>query len=192
VRSASSEPLLAQTEQRRLVELARETVRRGLDGDLGWLPRPHTLTSPLLEQRATFVTLRRQEELLGCIGSIEPRRILAHDVVANARAAAFDDPRLPAVTRTEFTVMSVKVSVLGPMEPLDVSSFTELERSIRAGDGLLISDRRRRATFLPSVWSQVPDAGTFLAMLWQKAGLRPRAWSTAIEIWRYETLEFGD
>ena len=56
--------------------------------------------------------------------------------------------------------MSVKVSVLGPLEPLDVASFEQTESAVHAGDGILLTHRRHRATFLPSVWEQVPDADT--------------------------------
>ncbi len=192
MRSASPERGLTRAEQSHLVELAREAVARGLEGDRRWMPQLHALSPALLEQRASFVTLRRDDELLGCIGSIEPRRVLAHDVSSNARAAAFDDPRLPPVTHTEFVAMSVKVSVLGPLEPLGTTSFEQTEQSVEVGEGILVADERHRATFLPSVWQQVPDRDTFLAMLWQKAGLRPREWTRTLQVSRYTTLEFGD
>jgi AMMECR1 domain-containing protein len=44
-------------------------------------------------------------------------------------------------------------------------------------DGLIISDGLRRATFLPSVWAQLPDKSHFVEHLMQKAasdiGLNP-------------------
>jgi AmmeMemoRadiSam system protein A len=118
---------------------------------------------------------------------------LAHDVAANAAGAAFADPRLPAVTRDDFAEMSVKVSVLGPLERLAVGSIDELRSVLHVGtDGLLIIDGRRRATFLPSVWDQAPTVDNFLALLWDKAGLRRAQWPRRLDLYRYETQEFGD
>jgi AMMECR1 domain-containing protein len=47
----------------------------------------------LHEPGATFVTLTRQGELRGCIGSFQAYRPLDQDVRENARAAAFRDRR---------------------------------------------------------------------------------------------------
>ena len=81
------------------------------------------------------------------------RNVVAPDVAANAAGAAFGDPRLPPVTWSDYEVMTVKVSVLGPLTPVPVRSADELHRTVRPHrDGLLITDGRRRATFLPSVW----------------------------------------
>jgi AmmeMemoRadiSam system protein A len=175
------------------VAIGREAIRRGLEDDRDWSPPHDQLPPVLLRPGAAFVTLRRHGDLLGCIGSMEPRRALADDVAANALSAAFADPRLPAVTIADFDTMSVKVSVLGPLGPLDVASIAELSRSVQIGvDGLLIVAGRRRATFLPSVWEQVGDAPTFLGMLWQKAGLRDGDWPRRLQVFRYQTIEFGD
>ena len=95
VPSLSPEPEPTPSEREQLIRLAREAIRRGLDGDRGWRPSQESLSTTLVRPRATFVTLRRDDVLLGCIGSIEPRRPLAEDVAANAEAAAFADPRLP-------------------------------------------------------------------------------------------------
>jgi AmmeMemoRadiSam system protein A len=184
---------LARDDREHLVAIAREAVRIGLDRDEQWLPDRDHLPARLLDAAATFVTLRRGDELLGCIGTIEPRRPLADDVAVNATGAAFADPRLPSVTWDDLGEMTVKISVLGPLEPVPSRSLDELRAAVQVGvDGLLIADRDRRATFLPSVWEQVPDVDTFLTMLWQKAGLRDDSWPRHLSVHRYDTLEFGD
>jgi MEMO1 family protein len=183
-------------EQRTLLDLAREVVADGVAGrdrdasDLSHLPDlPVSLTTPA----ATFVTLRCRGRLLGCIGSMEPRRPLAADVAANAWSAAFADPRLPAVTRVDLVELEVKISVLGPLEPMAVSSPAELVASLRPGiDGVLVEGGRRRGTFLPSVWGQLVEVEAFVEHLWHKAGLRPGSWPPDLRVWRYGTLEFGD
>jgi AmmeMemoRadiSam system protein A len=186
-------PVVDATGRRHLLDVAREAVRVGLAERRQYLPDTSDLPRPLGDLAATFVTLRRREELLGCIGTMEPMRSMADDVARNAASAAFADPRLPAVTWADFDEMSVKISILGPLVPLDVHEFGDLKLTIRRGvHGLLVEDGPRRGTFLPSVWEQVPDHEQFLGMLWEKAGLAPGTWPRSLKVFRYETLEFGD
>ena len=91
---------------------------------------------------AAFVTLHRNGQLLGCIGSMEPRRSLAADVATHAFDAAFRDPRLPAVTADDWDHMDVEISVLGPLSVLDVH-----DRDQPVGEPA--ARRRRRAAHQP-------------------------------------------
>ena len=89
--------------------------------------------------------------------------------------------------------MSVKVSVLSALEPFTVDGYTDLVERVRAGiDGLVVVAPRRQATFLPSVWHQLPVPAGFVRALWQKAGLRPDSWPPGIRMFRYRTEEFAD
>lgn len=183
---------LGEEERRALVELARRVVADGVAGrDPGEVDRT-SLPASLATPAATFVTLRRGGRLLGCIGSMEPRRSLADDVAANAWSAAFADPRLPAVTAHDLPELDVKISVLGPLRPLAVSSPAELLAALRPGvDGVLVEGGGRRGTFLPSVWEQLGSVEAFVEHLWHKAGLRPGAWPHDLRVWRYGTVDFG-
>jgi AmmeMemoRadiSam system protein A len=147
----------------------------------------------LHEPRATFVTLERDGALLGCIGTIEPTRPLGEDVAYNARQSAFADPRLPAISVDDFEAMSIKISVLSPLERLPVSTVGQLADEIRPGvDGVLLTADGWRATFLPAVWDKVADPDEFVALLLRKAGLRADAEPRTLEAWRYTSEEFGD
>jgi AMMECR1 domain-containing protein len=48
-----------------------------------------------------------------------------------------------------------------------------------------LEEGRRRGTFLPSVWEQLPEPEQFLRHLKQKAGLAPDYWSENVRIYRY-------
>ena len=51
-------------------------------------------------------------------------------------------------------------------------SDVDLKSKIRVGvDGVILSLNGKRATFLPSVWEQLPTFELFFAHLCQKAGL---------------------
>jgi uncharacterized protein len=140
---------------------------------------------------ASFVTLRRDGQLRGCIGSLEPRRPLAVDVAENAVASATRDPRFPPVTAEEEAELEIKVSVLTPPEPLEVRSRSELAGAVRPGvDGLLIEAGLHRGTFLPTVWEQLPEVEEFLDHLWVKAGLDPATWPAGLKVARYRSEEF--
>ncbi|MCU0309927.1 MAG: AmmeMemoRadiSam system protein A [Acidimicrobiales bacterium] len=184
---------LGPDERRWLLDLARRTVAEGLAGRSPDELDPSTVPPPLATPGAAFVTLRRDGRLLGCIGSISPHRSLADDVAAHAYDAAFRDPRLPAVTDADAAAMTVEISVLGPLERLPVRSRRELAAALRPGvDGLWITSREGRGTFLPSVWAQTDGVDDFLDRLWAKAGLRDRRWPPDLEIDRYTVEEFED
>lgn len=132
-------------------------------------------------------------ELRGCIGSLEAYQSLVLDVNQNAFAAAFRDPRFPAVSSSEFEHLEIHISVLSPPEPMRVASEEDLLQQLRPGiDGLIIASRGRRATFLPSVWSQLAEPQQFLLHLKHKAGLPSDYWSEDMEAWRYTTLSFPE
>ena len=150
-------------------------MRRALDDGALHLPEPADVPAEAAGDGAAFVTLRRDGRLLGCIGSMEPRRPLAEDVAAHAFDAAFRDPRLPAVTVDDWEHMDVEVSVLGPLDRSTCTTATGLLAALRPGtDGVLLTSREGRGTFLPSVWHQVRSPEEFLDLLWRKAGLAGR------------------
>ena len=172
--------------ERYLFALADEAIRRGLEGGKFLPPLIDGLPDELRAPSAVFVTLEVRGQLNGCIGSMEPSEPLGIAVARRAYDAAFHDPRLPSLTWGDYEDLSVEISILTPMEPLAVTSEAELLSVARPGvDGLLIESGRKRATFLPAVWDDLPDARTFLARLYEKAGLP--GWTPGLRVWRYQS-----
>lgn len=185
--------VLSDTDRRVLLDVAADVIRDALSHRGSRVPDPVDFAGRLTEPGASFVTLERGEQLLGCIGSLVAVEPLVVDVARHAVAAAFSDPRLPAVAYDDFEQMSIKVSVLTPHEPIRAATFDELATVVRPGvDGLVVEAGRRRATLLPSVWSHVADTDEFLTVLWQKAGLAHESWPPNVTVARYTTEEFGD
>ena len=177
--------------RRHLLGIAARSIRHGLEHgkacavDLDRLPRA------LHERRAAFVTLEADGRLRGCIGSLEATRPLATDVAHNAHGAAFADPRFPPVKEDEVEGLHIKLSVLSPAAPMQVESEADLVASLRPGiDGLIIEDADKRATFLPSVWTGIPEPERFVRALAKKAGWPAGHWSDTVRAWRYTTEEF--
>jgi AmmeMemoRadiSam system protein A len=174
--------------RRALLDAAAASIESGLGLVTAEAPSLSQAPTVLGELRASFVTLTIEGSLRGCCGTLEPVRPLLHDVWHNAQASAFHDPRFVPLTVVEWQQASVEVSVLTPCERLLVASERELRRALVPGrDGVVLSWRGMRATFLPKVWEQVADAGDFLARLKQKAGWPADFWAADLEVWRYET-----
>jgi hypothetical protein len=148
--------------------------------------------SELTEHRATFVTLQKHHQLRGCIGMLEAVRPLAEDIAENAFLAAFKDPRFPPLADSEFSELEIHISILTPAEPVSFTSEQDLVSQLQPGiDGLILEEGRRRGTFLPSVWEQLPEPEQFLRHLKQKAGFAPDYWSETIRIYRYRAEIIG-
>src|SRR5574341_3500 len=152
----------------KLLAIARGAIEKklyGTDTEVG--------SAPWLSQAAaSFITLMKNGELRGCIGSLEAARALGEDVAANALAAAFRDPSFPEITGEEWTQCRVEVSLLSTPKPLRFADEADLLEQIREGeDGLIVECDGKRGTFLPQVWEDLPEKKQFLAHLLRKAGL---------------------
>lgn len=184
---------LPEADRRQLIEAARFGVKFGIENGrppkvgLGSGVSP-TLTS----RRASFVTLNLDGRLRGCIGSMIAHRPLLTDVIDNAWKAAFGDPRFPALTAGELDRIAVSVSILSTPRPMTFADEKDLVRQVRPDiDGLIMQDGDRRGIFLPSVWSGLPKAESFVTHLKRKAGLPADHWSGTLRVSRYTTESFG-
>jgi AmmeMemoRadiSam system protein A len=179
---------LTRTDQLFLLDLARASIRQGVQAGRPLHVVLEKLAEELLVPRASFVTLEKNGRLRGCIGSLEAWRPLAIDVAENAFAAAFRDPRFPPVQSEEVEELEIHLSLLTMPIAMTFSSEIDLLAQLRPGvDGLILSDGPCRGTFLPSVWSELTTPQLFLAQLKRKAGLAADYWSPGVRIWRYET-----
>jgi MEMO1 family protein len=148
-----------------------------------WLRRPG----------ATFVTLKRDGELRGCIGTLQPHRALIEDVKHNAVAAALHDSRFAPLQASQLDGLCVEVSVLSGAQPLSFDSEDDLVAQLRPGiDGLILQAGFHRATFLPQVWEQLPDPRDFLAQLKRKAALAPTFWEERVRVERYTVRKWTE
>lgn len=166
-----------------LVRFARAAVVEELGG-----PRAVRPTGAWAEERTgTFVTLRwTSGHLQGCIGNLEPRRPIADEVAHNAVAAATLDPRAARISLTDVDDLDVELSILSELESICAATEDEALRQIEPGvHGVVFAHRSRRATFLPVVWSSLPDMTSFMGALKEKAGYPPAFWDAEVRLYRY-------
>jgi uncharacterized protein len=173
-----------------LIAIARAVISEALGKSI------HAVNEnfPWLQQKAaTFVTLTKNENLRGCIGTIEAYRPLLLDIKANAFAAAFRDPRFPPLTLDELDLVKVEVSLLSVMQPISFSSEQDALSQLRTGiDGVVFEFRNYHSTFLPQVWEQLPEPSVFMAHLKHKAGLAPDFWDDEIKLYRYTVSKWKE
>jgi len=174
---------------RALIALARAAIESSL-----FATREIQSDSPWLEQcGATFVTLTKDGQLRGCIGSLEAARPLATDVAQNALGAAFRDPRFPRLAADEWPRCRIEVSLLSASQRLEFADEAELLAQLEPGvDGVILEADNRRATFLPQVWESLPDKRAFLAELVKKAGLPADTRLGRCKVSRYRVAKFHE
>src|SRR5438128_11806298 len=98
-----------------LLQLAREAIA----SHVGRLATPlFDAEGVLARPGGAFVSLHCRGDLRGCIGHIEPYEPLGHVIVRCAVSACSRDPRFPAVTADELSLLAIEVSLLGPLEPI--------------------------------------------------------------------------
>jgi len=179
-------------ERTALLEVALASIKCGLLTGNALAMDSDNYPPTLTEMRASFVTLKHDDTLRGCIGSLEPTDSLVRNVANNAFAAAFRDPRFPALTAQELNRLTIHIAVLGLLQTVECDTEADLLRQLQAGvDGWVIEDKGSRGTFLPAVWESLPNPVHFLRHLKNKAGLPEDYWSDTIKIWRYSTEAFS-
>lgn len=180
-------------ERRALLGVAHESIAHGIRHGRALCVDPAAYPEPLRVARATFVTLRREGRLRGCVGRLEARRALVADVAESAWGAAFRDPRFERVSAEELEELAISISVLGTLAPLRAASAAELAEQLQPGvHGLVLREGAQRGTLLPAVWEHLPDPRDFVREVMRKADLPEGHWSATLEAFRYEVESIAD
>lgn len=177
-------------EQRKeLIRLARESVEAAVTGRPA--PRTPDPAGVLGRMRGCFVTLTNQGRLRGCIGTFQPRKPLAEQIIEMGAAAARDsrfvfDP----ITAAELPKLTVGVSVLSELQPIDDPLNIEL-----GVHGIYIIRGPAAGCFLPEVatetgWSKEEFLSQCCA---GKAGMSPDAWrDPATKVYVFTSDKFSE
>jgi AmmeMemoRadiSam system protein A len=183
---------LTEQEQATLLQLAHSAIEHGVN-----LGRPMEVDAANYSKRlgrnqATFVTLKLDGDLRGCIGKIQATQPLVCDVVENAYSAAFKDNRFNPVNQQELGAIKLAISLLTEPELLEYSNKDELLEKLQCDQGgVILSDDRHVGVFLPVMWSRFTEAEEFVARLKSKAGMAPHVWheSLCVHTFRVESIK---
>ena len=162
--------VLTETEKKTLIDIVKKTIECKLTGKK--TPEFNIDSEVLKEKKGAFVTLKKNENLRGCIGYIEAIKPLYKTVAEMAIAAAFNDPRFPPLNPDELRDVTLEISVLSPLKI--INDIREIEVGIH---GLYITKGFHSGLLLPQVATEYKwDRLTFLEETCNKAGLHPNAW----------------
>jgi len=144
----------------------------------------------LAKPGACFVTLKLDNKLRGCIGSLEVYGKLIDDIVANAYNAAFKDPRFLELTALEYEKIDLEISILTPALKVEYTSIEDLKSKIKVGvHGVVLQGEDARSTFLPQVWEQIPTFEEFFKQLLYKGSFDEDALEKGIDVSVYEVMK---
>ncbi len=177
-----------------LLRLARASIGEAIGVSQNVSLQEMLEQNPWLEEEgAVFVTLTIDGNLRGCIGSLVAHRKLYEDIIYNARSAALNDPRFKPLSKEEFDLVKIEVSILSKPEPLIYESIDALRARLRVGvDGVVLKSGSFQATFLPQVWEQLPTFDLFFAHLCQKAGMQSDCLKRHPDILTYQVQEYSE
>ena len=177
---------LTDLEKKALLALARETIRGRFTP--GKRPAPPVAGEACAEKRGVFVTLHRDGELRGCIGYPLPMKPLWEAVQEMALAAAFEDPRFPAVGAGELGALDIEISVLTVPQEVSGPGDVQVGR-----DGIIVSKGFQRGLLLPQVpVEQGWDLEQYMSWGCRKAGLAPDEWRRMVQIETFQAVVFGE
>lgn len=172
-RRAQEERRAAEDEYVRLARHAIETIVT-----TGKLPeRPANLPAEMAERAGVFVSLKKDGELRGCIGTFEPTtKNIAEEILQNAASAALRDPRFPPVKKEELDALVYSVDVLTEPELVAGADALDVKKY-----GVIVEYRARKGLLLPDL-AGVNTVEEQLRIARQKGGIPADA---PIRIWRF-------
>lgn len=187
-RSKSMKYNLSDDEKKFLLNIARKNITSLLSTGKSAEIDPAAVSENCRANTGVFVTLKKKGDLRGCIGYVQGIKPLYEAVIDNSYNAAFQDPRFPALKKSEFDNVSIEISVLTVPEP--VKSVDEIEVG---RDGLIMEKGFSRGLLLPQVpveWGWTRDE--FLSHTCTKAGLPPDEWKHGAKIYKFQAIVFGE
>jgi len=111
------------------------------------LPCPKDLSPDLRGKAGVFVSIKRKDQLRGCIGTLNPQEPnLAMEIIENAVKAAIKDPRFSPITPQEVPNLNFAVDVIFPMERVEGS--LDLDPKVY---GLVVKSKKRQGVLLPNL-----------------------------------------
>ena len=143
---------------------------------------PQPIPPEMQARAAAFVSLKKDGQLRGCIGTLQPvRDNLAVEIRENAISAASEDYRFPPVEPDELDDLVYSVDILSPPEPIEDISQLDPKRY-----GVIVRSGGKSGVLLPDLEGiDTPEQQVEIAR--QKAGIRP---GSRVSLERFEVRRF--
>jgi AmmeMemoRadiSam system protein A len=166
-----------------LAQLAKTAVEIYVRENKMIFPPKDTPVRFTRQQAGVFVTITKNGELRGCIGTYAPaQENVALEVVHNAIDAAVNDPRFTPVGISELENLKYEIYIL--QEPEQVTSFKDLDPGV-FGVIVVSAGRKKSGLLLPGL-DGITTTEQQLAIACQKANIDPRREKFAVYRFRAE------
>jgi AmmeMemoRadiSam system protein A len=163
------------------VGLARASLQHFLTSG-GPLPVPVILAQELTGRAGIFVSLKKQGQLRGCIGTFEPTRInIASEIIYNAISAGTEDPRFWPVELEELVEITISVDVLEAPQLIDSIDKLDPQKY-----GVIVKRGRRSGLLLPML-EGVDTVAEQISIAKEKAGISPEE---EVELYRFSVTRY--
>lgn len=171
------------------VQLARASIERfvktgevlGLDEEV---KKKLSLPKEAFKKKAgCFVSLKKQGQLRGCIGTIGPtQKNIAEEIIGNAISAASRDSRFESIRVDELKYLEYSVDILSEAERIHSEKELDVLRY-----GVIVTSGYKRGLLLPNL-EGVETVEMQVSIAKQKAGILAHESSTLerFEVIRYE------
>ncbi len=161
------------------VRLAMEAIRAYVTRH-EMISVPRDTPAELTDNRAAvFVSLKKDGELRGCIGTIEPARpSIAEEIISNAISAAFRDPRFLPVEQEELDDLVCSVDVLTPPEGCGIGDLDPSRY------GVIVESGGRRGLLLPDL-EGIDSIEEQVGIARRKGGIGP---CEQVKLYRFEVV----
>jgi AmmeMemoRadiSam system protein A len=146
-----------------LVELAKGAIENYLKK--GKRINPPKDSKFLDEKAGVFVSLKKEGELRGCIGTLAPTCAnIAEETIQNAISAAVRDPRFAPVSVEELPDITLSVDVLAEPEPANPDELDPKKY------GVIVDSGGKKGLLLPNL-EGVDSVSFQIEIAKQKAGI---------------------
>lgn len=163
-----------------VAEMGKETVEKYVRNRE--VPSPSNLTPEMEEKAGVFVSIHKQGQLRGCIGTFSPTQSnVAEEIIQNAISSATRDPRFSPITTEELSKLTYKVDILSEPEPIRSKEELDPERY-----GVIVESKGRKGLLLPNL-EGVDTVDQQIGIAMSKAGIMP---SEQVNLHRFEVRRF--
>tara|TARA_B100000427_G_scaffold279854_1_gene250202 strand:- start:16888 stop:17409 length:522 start_codon:yes stop_codon:yes gene_type:complete len=155
---------------RELLVLARESIKETIERTTCINLEPYK--QKYQKKQSVFITLKKDNQLRGCIGQLISEKPLWKNVYDLAKKAAFSDYRFLSIQKEELGDIVIEISLLSALQPIN-----SLEEIVIGKHGVQLVIQEKTAVFLPQVAiNQQWTRQELVEQLSEKAGLEKNAW----------------
>jgi len=190
MRQSYSPEMISKQTQKCLLQAARDSVNYYMLNHQLIQPKNLLLnTDPLIHNKqGVFVTIKLNNKLRGCIGSITSSSTIIDQVITHSVNAAIKDPRFDPITQIDTGNVAYEISIL--TKPTEIQSSDQIDIPKH---GVILAKNGKRAVFLPKVAAENNwDLQTTLTQLCKKAGLEADDWKRHARVAVFEAIEFKE